>query len=81
MFSIIFSKKSVKEFKNLSLELQQRIKTKLRETNENPFHYFERLKFRNDYRLRVGDYRIIADISENTISVTKIGHRKNIYNQ
>ncbi len=42
---------------------------------------FERLTGRTDYKLRVGDYRAIADISQKnkTIQVTLIGHRKNIY--
>ena len=50
-------------------------------TKDNPFHYFERLKGRKDYKLRIGDYRVIADIeeSQNKIKVTVIGHRKNIY--
>ncbi|HLC65292.1 MAG TPA: type II toxin-antitoxin system RelE/ParE family toxin [Candidatus Nanoarchaeia archaeon] len=48
---------------------------------ENPFHFFERLEGRGDYKLRVGDYRVIADINqkERIIAVTLIGHRKNIY--
>ena len=33
------------------------------------------------YRVRVGDYRIVYDISDNevTVLVLKIGHRKEIY--
>lgn len=33
------------------------------------------------WRLRVGDYRVVADISlsERTIAVVGVGHRKNIY--
>lgn len=36
---------------------------------------------RKDYKLRVGDYRIIADINRNIgrIEITLIDHRKNIY--
>lgn len=47
----------------------------------DPYRFFERLKGRKDYKLRVGDYRIIADINktEKKIEVTLIGHRKNIY--
>lgn len=34
-----------------------------------------------DYRLRIGDYRVLFDIDsqENTIDILKIGHRKDIY--
>ena len=50
---------------------------------ENPFHYFERLKGRNDYKLRIGDYRVIADIDSNKkiINVTLAGHRKDVYDK
>jgi len=49
------------------------------DTKINPFHYFERLAGRNEYKLRVGDYRVIAEIGDN-IHIILIGHRKNVYN-
>ena len=63
----------------LPKELQKRIYYKLESTSNNPFHFFERLTKRTDYKLRIGDYRIIADIDNKRIVVTSIGHRKNIY--
>ena len=61
--------------------MKKRIYNKIISTKENPFHYFERLEGRKDYKLRVGDYRVIADIDVDSkkIGVTVIGHRKNIY--
>ncbi len=57
------------------------IYNKIISTTENPFHFFERLTGRADYKLRIGDYRAVADIDSGngTIKVTVIGHRKNIY--
>ena len=54
---------------------------KIISTKENPFHYFIRLEDRTEYKLRVGDYRVIADIdkAEIKILILQIGHRKNIY--
>lgn len=42
----------------------------------------KKLKGRNGYRIRTGDYRIIYDIFDNTllIIIIAIGHRKDIYN-
>ena len=50
-------------------------------TKEDPFHYFEKLKVRDEYKLRVGGYRVIADINKTKkrIYVLVIGHRKNVY--
>ena len=31
------------------------------------------------YRLRMGDYRILFDVEDDTIVIQKIGHRKNVY--
>ena len=61
--------------------IAKRIWNKLQETKIEPHHYFTRLTGRTDYKLRVGDYRIIADIDNNNkiIQITHIGHRKNIY--
>ena len=40
-----------------------------------------RLSGREDYKLRVGDYHVVADIneSEKRIRVTLIDHRKRVY--
>lgn len=40
-----------------------------------------KLKGRDGYRIRKGDYRIIYDIYDNilTVEVIALGHRKNIY--
>ena len=31
------------------------------------------------YRLRMGDYRILFDLEDDTIVIQKIGHRKDVY--
>lgn len=61
--------------------LGRRIYKKIISAKSNPFHFFERLKGRTDYKLRVGDYRVIADIDKNEklIEVTLIEHRRKVY--
>ncbi len=41
----------------------------------------ERLQGRNEFRLRVGDYRIIYefDLTRNEISLVTLGHRSEVY--
>ena len=50
-------------------------------TKADPFRYFEKLVTKDYYKLRVGDYRVIADIDKNKVKILVlfIGHRKNIY--
>lgn len=81
MYEVIFDDRSIDFLNKLPKELKKRIFNKIISSKENPFHFFERLEGRKDYKLRVGDYRIITDINENQkrIEVTLIGHRKNVY--
>ena len=80
-YKVIIPSKPEAQLKKLPDEFQKRILNKLIITQEDPFCYFIRLKDRQDYKLRIGDYRVIADInpSERTIEITKIGHRKKVY--
>ena len=75
---IIFDEKAIDFLEKLPKEIRHRIFDKIISIKKNPLHYFERLKGRTDYKLRVGDYRVIADIN-NEIKITMIGHRRNVY--
>ena len=81
MYELVFDEKAIEILNNLEKHIKERIYKKILQTKENPLRYFERLSGREDYKLRVGDYRIIADInqSEKLIQITFIGHRKNVY--
>ncbi|MCU0851347.1 MAG: type II toxin-antitoxin system RelE/ParE family toxin [Candidatus Thermoplasmatota archaeon] len=81
MFSVIYDDVALYDLGKLEKKIRKRIFEKIHSTKENPFHYFEKLTARNEYKLRVGDYRIIADIDEKTkrISILFIDHRKNVY--
>lgn len=82
MYSLIFDKKALNFLNKLDKEMKNRIWDKLQQCKENPFLFVKHLEKISGYKIRVGDYRIIVDIDESskTISVLKIGHRKNIYN-
>lgn len=80
-YELRFDKKVISDLERLPKKISHRIFNKLDESKRKPFHYFERLEGRKEYKLRVGDYRVIADIfrKEIVIFVVEIGHRKNIY--
>lgn len=81
MYDLIFDEKAIDFLNKLDKPDKKRIFDKIISTKSNPLHFFERLKGRKDYKLRVGDYRVIADINKTSkrIEVTLIGHRRNIY--
>ncbi|HLC96650.1 MAG TPA: type II toxin-antitoxin system RelE/ParE family toxin [Candidatus Nanoarchaeia archaeon] len=80
-FQITFDSEAVEFLESIPKDIKERIFNKIISTKNNPFRFFERLEGRTDFKLRIGDYRAIADIhrSEMKIEVTRIGHRKNIY--
>lgn len=83
MYEIIYDSEAIDFLNKLEKPLKERIFNKIESTKENPLHFFERLAERNNYKLRVGDYRVIADIdnSKRRIEITLIGHRKNVYDK
>ena len=81
MYDVIFGEKAIEYLEKLEFKIKERILAKIISTKEQPFRYFEKLSYRDTYKLRVGNYRVIADIDKksNKITVHVIGHRKNIY--
>ncbi len=81
MYELIFDEEAIDFLQKSEKKIRERIFNKLTSTKKDPFHYFERLTGRQDYKLRVGDYRVISEIDKSTqkIKVTLIGHRKNVY--
>jgi mRNA interferase RelE/StbE len=81
MFIVLYDEEALQNLEKLEKKIRKRIFEKIASTKEKPFHYFERLTGREEYKLRVGDYRIIAEIDEKVkrITVLFVDHRKNIY--
>ena len=81
MYQIIISDYALKQLNKLEKESQRRILSALERVRIRPTHYFSRLVGESSYKLKVGDYRVIADIEHEKliILVIKIGHRRNIY--
>lgn len=81
MYEINYSQSAFKFLKKLSKEKQAHIIAVIERARIRPEKHFERLVGEKTYKLRAGDYRIIADIYADKlhILVIKIGHRKNIY--
>lgn len=79
MFKINWTERSLNELDKLEQIISRRIVKNVDELLQD-IHSKDVKKLKDDvYRLRVGDYRIIFEIKEDTINILKIGHRKNIY--
>ena len=80
MYDIEWKEHALQNIEKLESSIARRILKKVDELSENPFSKdIKRLKGCNDFRLRVGDYRVIFAIEQNIIQILKVGHRKNVY--
>lgn len=81
MYEIIFDGKAIECLEKLPQNISKRIFNKILNSKTNPQKYFKKLKGRNEFSLRVGNYRIIVDIFNKklVILVLYIEHRKKVY--
>lgn len=73
---INYSKQAVKFLRKQDQASQKRIISAI---NSLPAGDVKKLQGRTDYRLRVGNFRIIFDISGNIMYIEKIDNRGQIY--
>lgn len=80
-YQIIWSEPAVNQLRKLDRQLAKSIFRKVSELKEDPFRYVTKLVGSPNYRLRVGDYRVILKIQGSCLKilVLKIGHRLGIY--
>jgi mRNA interferase RelE/StbE len=81
-YIIILSKKAQKTLDNFSDYIAEPIFRAIAALEENPRPVgYKKLKGRDAFRIRSGNYRIIYEIIDDKliITVVAIGHRKNIY--
>jgi len=83
LYTITFSDNALRQLKKLERQIQERIINSIERIKVRPEMFVQRLVGDPGYKLRVGDYRLIMDISHESLEVIiiKIGHRKNIYDQ
>ncbi len=81
MYEVQFAEKAQKQLQKLEKNVQERIISVLERARIRPEAHFTKLVGESAYRLRIGDYRVIADIDRGKllILVIKVGHRKNIH--
>lgn len=81
-FEVELSEVAKKDLSKLESQVQDRLRLAFMILSRNPRPPKSvKLKGRNGYRIRVGDYRVIYEIliDKVIILVTRIGHRRDIY--
>lgn len=79
-FEIEFSKSAAKDYKKLPKDYKSLVDLVLLKLTQGiPVDIKPIAGEENIYRIRVGKYRILAVIIENTVLITKIGSRGDVY--
>jgi mRNA interferase RelE/StbE len=81
-YKITITKTAQKQLDKLSDKIAEPIIDAIQNLAQNPLPQgCKKLKGRDAYRIRRGNYRIIYDIYDNilTIDIVAIGHRKDVY--
>lgn len=85
MFRIFLSPRADKDLKKLPPEMRRKIDLTFQKLSQNPFQISQTKYLKDkklaDFRIRVGDYRILYDVytKDNAVYILRIGHRKDIY--
>jgi mRNA interferase RelE/StbE len=79
---IVFARPAEKELAKLSSEMRLRVARAIRALEDEPVPASaKRLKGREEFRLRVGDYRILYRVEHTAqvLTISAIGHRREVY--
>jgi mRNA interferase RelE/StbE len=79
-YQVEFKPKAVKDLASLPAEVQNRVLTKIELMQNNLAGDVKRLtNYTPEYRLRVGDYRVLFEIEGDVLVIYRVKHRKDAY--
>ena len=72
---------AIKDLKKINVKDKEKIHAKILELRNFPdtANIKKLTNFEPAYRLRVGNYRILFDVSEDTVEIGRVLHRKDSY--
>jgi len=72
--------RAIKDLRSLPKEEAARIAAKLGELEQGLTGDIKRLtNFTPEYRLRIGNYRVLFEVEEGTVVVYRVMHRRHVY--
>ena len=83
MYRVFLERAAEKQLKQLSAKLHDRVIAAVQELTENsrPTGCRKLTGAKNDWRIRVGDYRVVYEIDDaaQEVRVNRIRHRREVY--
>lgn len=81
-YTVLILRAAERELDGLLPEIHQRIAQRILRLEDNPRPTgVRKLRQRDEYRLRVGDYRILFSIDDDsqTVTIVSVAHRREAY--
>lgn len=79
-YDVQFKPRAVKDIQGIPVRMQSRVLARIEEMSEDLRSDVKRLcESTYEYRLRVGDYRVLFEIEEGSIVVYRVRHRREAY--
>ena len=80
IYRVAFKPRAIRDLKDLPESEKRRIMVKIEDLRGGLIGDVKKLaSFTPDYRLRVGDYRVLFEIEEQSVVIYRILHRKEAY--
>jgi mRNA interferase RelE/StbE len=78
---ITIRKNAVRDLQKISVSIKSKIHDKILELEKYPdvANIWKLTNFEPAYRLRIGDYRVLFDVTSDTIEIGRVLHRKESY--
>lgn len=79
-YKIEFKPRAIKDLKLIPVDQRERIIEKIELLQNNLTGDIKRLtNFTPEYRLRIGNYRVLFEVDQQTIFIYRVKHRKDAY--
>ncbi len=82
MYTIVLEKSVIKQLASIHSTDYKKIKSAINDLANNPRrHGYLKLKGREAYRIRVGNYRVIYEVEDKILKIfiITVAHRKDVY--
>ena len=79
-YDVQFKPRAVRDIERLSSHIQAQVLARIEEMNNDLKGDVKRLtNFTPEYRLRVGEYRVLFEVEKEKIVIYRIRHRREVY--
>ena len=83
MYQVLLERAAERDLKRLSADVHERVIDAIRElaVNPRPVGCRKLVGSQNDWRIRVGDYRVLYEIADTIriVRVNRVRHRREVY--